>query len=70
MEFILTEEEQLFLNTMSKVVISSNEKFMYMPYWFQDLGNDIFKRLSFDDLPNHLKATIKEMRNEENTNKQ
>ena len=47
MEFILTEEEQLFLNTMSKVVISSNEKFMYMPYWFQDLGNNIFKRLNF-----------------------
>lgn len=61
-------EQAQFLEANANKIVVSDGAWYYIPYWFKKTTgvDNEFEKVSFDKLPEHLKALIKSIQ-EENT---
>jgi len=55
----VTKEQSDLIKGISHCV---NGEWYYIPYWFKDLGNNVFEEHSFDKLPDELKDVLMDSR--------
>lgn len=54
--------KDLFRILSAKISTTKNNKYLYLPYWFKDIGNDLFEVIRFSNLPKNLTDYIKKNR--------
>lgn len=66
---VTTEIRDFIVGMDSQVITSDGAKYHYMPFWFKEDGEDsngyYFEALSWDNLPEELKAAIRAERGDE-----
>jgi hypothetical protein len=55
----LTEGQVSLLRNLASVVATNGEEWYYLPFWFKDLGHNVFEIYRFEKLPPHLIEHIK-----------
>jgi len=64
MKIKLKTQESNFLRIHAHTLTLENgDMWFYMPYWWHNEGGDVFKRMSFEDMPEDLKNYILNERN-------
>lgn len=61
MEILLTPHQEQTLLSFSSMVFDESD-YYYFPFFFKDKGGGLFERLTWDELPSHVKDNILKIR--------
>ena len=66
----VTDETKEFLKMGMKITSKSGREFYFLPFYFEDMGDNLFEQYNLEFLPEELKESIELNRNLTITNEE